>query len=249
MESQGTSQFSGAAIITGGGSGLGAATAQLLASQGVRVGIVDQRESEDGSLADFPFFKADVSDPEQVSSAFDALASELGPIAHLACFAGIPPVRTPTVDIKPADWRRLLAVHVDGTFFCCQSFMRLGPPTPASIVTIGSVAGLVGHPERPAYVTAKGAIAALTRSLAVEWAPLGVRVNCVHPGFVMTPMVAANMASGFMVDDPAAHTAQNRLGEPPEIAEVVSFLLSNRASFVTGQGIVADGGYVVKKLS
>lgn len=240
--------FSGAALVTGGGSGLGAATAALLASQGVPVAIVDVREPVDPAVVGFPFYQADVSDPDAVNAAFAAAAQEVGPLAHLACFAGIPPVRMPTVDIEPEAWPRLLAVHVDGTFFSCQAFMRLGPPASASVVTVGSVAGLVGHPERPAYVAAKGALAALTRSLAVEWAPHGVRVNCVHPGFVMTPMVAANIAAGFMVDDPAAHTPQNRLGEPAEIAEAVVFLLSNRASFITGQGLIADGGYVVKKL-
>jgi NAD(P)-dependent dehydrogenase (short-subunit alcohol dehydrogenase family) len=241
--------YSGAAVITGGASGIGAATAQRLMAQGVAVGLIDLNPPTDPALSNAAFAAADVSDHAQVEAAFAKLRETLGPIAHLACVAGIGPRRTPSADVRPDDWRRMLAVHLDGTFFACQSFMRLGPASGASIVTIGSVAGKAGLPQRAAYVTAKGAMAALTRSLAVEWATSGVRVNCVNPGYVMTPMVRSSYENGLLVDDPAAHTALGRLADPPEIAQVITFLLSSEASFITGEDVVADGGFLIKKLS
>lgn len=240
--------YSGAVVVTGGASGIGAATVLQLRRLGVTVGVIDLERPSQPDLSDVAFATADVSNQADLSTAFQSLQCSLGPIGHLVCAAGVGPRRTPSTELPTDEWRRMLAIHVDGTFFACQAFMRIGPPGEGSIVTIGSVAARAGLPERAAYVTAKGAIAALTRSLAVEWASQAIRVNCVHPGYVLTPMVRQGVESGLLTDDPAVHTAQGRMAEPSEIARVITFLLSTDASFVTGDGVVADGGFLITKL-
>ncbi len=241
------SGFVGAAVVTGGASGIGAATVARLRDMGVRVGIIDLNEPTDPRLDGVPVAKADVTDEAKIAAGLSQLADLLGPIGHLVCGAGIGPTRTPSTELPIESWRRMLAIHLDGTFFACRAFKRLRPSPGASVVTIGSVVARAGMPQRADYVAAKGAIDALSRCLAVEWADADVRVNCVHPGYVMTPMVREAYQEGTITVDPADYAAQGRLGQPSEIASVITFLLSLDASFMTGENIVADGGFLITK--
>ncbi len=229
------------AVVTGAGSGIGAAVAGLLADDGDLdvIGIDRQWTGEPALTARLT---ADVSRPESVRDAFaDLDARGLAPLRYLVCAAGIHH-RVPTLELTHEQWSRMLAVHLDGSFLCCQ---QAAPRMTGrgSVVLFSSVAEFFGWPERIDYAVAKAGISAMARSLAAEWAPRGIRVNAIAPGYVDTPLIATARARGDMPFDPAAQHALGRLADAAEIARPVRFLLSDDASFVTGETLVADGGY------
>ncbi|CAA9519601.1 MAG: 3-oxoacyl-[acyl-carrier protein] reductase [uncultured Thermoleophilia bacterium] len=187
---------------------------------------------------------ADVGDPASLADAFERLdAAALGSVTKLVCAAGIQQ-RAPTLELSREQWDRMLSVHLFGAMEACRlaaARMTEG----GAIVLFSSVAEFFGWPERVAYAVAKAGISALSRSLAVEWAPQSIRVNAIAPGYVETPMIVAARDRGELPDDPARQHALGRMAAPEEIARPVRFLLSDDASFVTGETLVADGGYRV----
>ncbi len=213
-------------VITGGASGIGAATADKCRLEGARVVVLDRNE-------------ADVSDAVQVESFFSRLA---GPIHALVNSAGIA-VRKTVLEQDVGSWDRVMAVNVKGSFLCSKYALPKLQATGGSIVHLSSVVGITGVRNRSAYSTSKGAIVALTRNMALDFAPYNVRVNCVCPGFTRTQLTAALLSDPEKEAKLLALHPLGRLGEASDIANAIAFLISDEASWITGQAIAVDGGF------
>ncbi|MCY1254139.1 Dihydroanticapsin 7-dehydrogenase [compost metagenome] len=238
------------AVVTGAGSGIGRATAQLLAANGATVVLADRDgdavKNVASTLSNGVALQTDVADAGAIERLFLEVERRYDRLDILVNNAGMGTVGT-VVDLEEADWDRLMAVNVRAMFLCAKHAIPLMQRGGAgSIVNIGSYTALSAIPARAAYVTSKGAIASLTRAMALDHASQNVRVNCVAPGTIETPWFAPAFAS---IDDPerlreqlAARCPMNRLGRPEEIAEAVLWLASDRASFATGSVLAVDGG-------
>lgn len=222
-----------AAVVTGGASGIGQATAALLASCGAHVQVVDR----EGPVP------LDVTDRD----ALDALAREVrtrhGGLDVLVNAAGIITGNAPVDELPLDDFRRNFEVNVLGTVSACQAFAGLLAERSGAVVNIASQAALVSLPMQAAYTTAKGGIAALTRSLAIDWASRGVRVNCVCPGFTRTPMTNTFFENAVFTAAATERIPLGRILEPEEIAAAIVFLASPLASALTGVVLPVDGGW------
>ena len=220
--------------MTGGASGIGAACADMLVRDGWDVVRVDLQQGEGVR-------RLDVTD----ESGWAALLDELGPVDGLVCSAGIR-TRSMIVDTDLDEWERHLRVNVTGTWLAIRSFLRAipaGDTSPRAIVTIASVNATIAVPGQAHYVASKGAVAALTRAAALEGAPLGVRANAIAPGPIRTPMAEERLRDPDQVRWLTGRVPLGRVGEPAEIAELAAFLLSDRASYISGEIINADGGW------
>lgn len=241
------------AVVTGGAGGIGAATALVLAREGAAVAVLDLDEA--GARATAERVEAaggrafghgcDVSDPDQVRAAFDRAEAELGLPDVLFNNAGIVGPEATAPDTPLAELDRCLAVNLRAPFVCAAECIRRlrSAGCPGAIVNTASVNAVFAEPGFPAYVATKGGVAALTRALALDHAGEGIRVNCVCPGYVETPMTKPLFEAGAAgVAATAAMHAIGRVAQPEEIAEVVAFLCSDAASFMVGASVMVDGG-------
>lgn len=243
-------------VVTGGSLGIGKATAVLAGRRGFRVAICDISDADGqatleelrASGATAQFHHLDVSRETDVTTAFDAIRREWGPIYGLVNNAGIAGPSGPTHSFSEADWDRVMAVNVKGVFLCTKHAVPdMMAQTSGSIVNLSSVYGLVGAPDVPAYHASKGAVRLMTKTDALLYARSGIRVNSVHPGFIDTPMVQHHAdslgARNAVYEQLARLHPMGRMGRPEEIAEGIAFLLSDASSFMTGSELVLDGGY------
>lgn len=242
-----TARLDGAVVITGGGSGIGEAIADLYVAAGRKVAIIDRDSAALNRFSDDRLtVAADVSDVSQVNEAIAKIVSTLGPISVLVNNAGAVDRMAPTLDQTRQDFDQVMETNLIGAFIVAQAvgteMVKAGQG--GAIVNLSSIAASGGIPQRNAYCGAKAGVTALTRNLACEWARYGIRVNAVAPGYISTPGIRAVEASGERdFSEVRRRIPMGRLGEPDEIAEVFDFLSSPAAAYVTGAIYAVDGGY------
>ena len=242
------------ALISGGTSGIGMATAELLLKQGWCV-VINGRHEKDGQRAALKlrrfsskvrFVAGDVSKVDDCKRIVKQTVDMFGDISALVTAAGYYEEEL-LVDVTEQSFDEMFGINVKGTVFLCQAALPYIRNTKGSIVTVSSDAGLQGNVACSVYGASKGAVVSFTKSLSLEMAPHGVRVNCVCPGDVDTSLVDKQIAQTNQDAEQAKekmgqHYPLGRIGKPHEIGEVIAFLLSSKASFVTGAAWTIDGG-------
>ena len=235
--------------VTGGASGIGRAGALALARDGAHVAIIDLRQPDiDGILAETrgygvraSGYALDIRDGEAIRRAADQFEHELGPVEGLFACAGISGAG-PAESLEEKAFADVVDVNLIGVFLSCREFGgRMIKRCKGAIVVIGSIDGIGGHAGRVHYVSSKHAVSGLTRNLAIEWGRHGVRVNCIAPGLVDTPLLRAGMPASF-IEAVYDSTPLGRMGSAEEMAGVALTLLSDVSSYVTGQVLPIDGG-------
>jgi len=243
-------------LVTGGGSGIGRATSLLLAKQGAKVMIADYvPESAERTVklikdagGNANCIAAEVSMPKQVEAMVAKTVEVYGRLDGAFNNAGIEGKMADTVEYPEETFDRIMAINLKGVWLCMRAeipqMLKTGG---GAIVNTASGAGLVGVPMLSAYNASKHGVVGLTKTAALEYAQKNIRVNCVCPGLINTPMVARMIDSGGMNEqESVAAEPVRRMGRPEEIGEGVVWLLSNAASFVTGHSMSIDGGYVAQ---
>lgn len=252
----GTAQGGAVAVVTGAANGIGLVTARMLRDRGYRVVFADLDESAaaraaaeaDPSGATTLPVRVDVRDTGSVDRMVESAVDRFGRLDVLVNNAGVPAAH-PSESISDGDWAVLIDVNLSGTLRCCRAAHPALAASPApAIVNMGSVAGFTGMPGRAGYGAAKAGVAGLTRVLAVEWAPAGIRVNAVAPGYVRTSGFDRRMGPDA-AERLAAEVPLGRMCRPEEVATTVCFLASPEAGYITGQSIVVDGGMSIRARS
>ena len=237
-------------LVTGAGSGIGAACVRRLFAEGASIVAADvRREEVDKVVSEFQETDriygvgVDVSNRDQVAAFVSGAVQRFGKLYGLVNSAGIRGVGS-VLDVDPETWRRVLSVNLDGTFNVCQAFARAVTEarTPAAIVNLSSAAGIRGVPNRLPYAASKYGVVGITQTMALELAPLGVRVNAVVPGMIRTPLTEVMFKDPENVKRIRAAHPIGREGQPEEVAAAISFLLSDDAGFITGVALPVDGG-------
>jgi len=244
------------ALVTGAGRGIGRGIAEVFADEGADVAINDIDTGGGAeAVADYVRGKGrravtlagDVANRADVEAMFDKAWSALGPIDILVNNAGIETI-VPFLDLTDEQWTRLTDVNLRGCWLCSQVFCRraVAAGRKGSIVNIGSIQAAKVLPGRTHYAPTKLGLEALTRNMSAEVTPLGIRVNCVHPGLIDTPMTAWVMKDAEILPVVLSQISLGRAGQPREIGAVVSFIASDEASYLTGQSVHVDGGWAGK---
>jgi glucose 1-dehydrogenase/3-oxoacyl-[acyl-carrier protein] reductase len=244
------------ALITGAGRGIGRGIAEVFADEGADVAVNYIESAEEAeTVADYVRSKgrramtvhADVSKRAEVEPMIEQVWNTLGPIDILVNNAGIETI-VPFLELTDEQWTRLTDVNLRGNWLCSQVYCRrvVADARRGSIVNIGSIQAAKVLPGRTHYAPAKLALEALTRNMSAEMTPLGIRVNCVHPGLIDTPMTEWVMKSPDILPVVLAQISLGRAGHPREIGTVVSFFASDEASYLTGQSVHVDGGWAGK---
>lgn len=247
------------AVVTGGGSGIGAAIAELFARQGAAIDILDRDEDAAMKTAeriraeggDAASWRCDVSNPQEVRWAFANVEAARGRVDILVNNAGIAHVGT-IEQVTPDDLDRLYAVNVKGVYLCARAAVDLMLRHDGGVIlNMASIASLIGIPERFAYSMTKGAVLTMTRAIAVDYMKRGIRCNCICPARVHTPFVEGYLAKNYpgredeMRQKLAEYQPLGRMGTPEEVAALALYLCSEESSFITGQAYPIDGGSLV----
>jgi 2,5-dichloro-2,5-cyclohexadiene-1,4-diol dehydrogenase 1 len=238
-------------IVTGGGSGMGRSASLLLAERGAKVTVVDLAEPggqetvativSAGGTAQF--VRADITDEDDAAAMVDAAVATYGTLDGAFNNAGIIGAGGLITDFSLADWNKTIAINLTGPFVSMRAELRYMLTHGAgSIVNTASAAGLIAYPNLPAYVASKHGVVGLTKQVAVDMAPKGIRVNAILPGSTMTPLAEESFRDPELKAKAESAQPIGRLGEPDEIAEMAAWLLSDAASFVVGSAFTVDGG-------
>lgn len=241
------------AVITGAASGIGAATALLFASHNTRVVVSDIDENKGNALADkikkqggaAIFVKTNVADPDECRQLVEASVKEYGTIDYCFNNAGISGESNPVADMSIEGWNKMIATNLSSVFYCMKyQIAQMMQQGGGAIVNNSSILGSVGFANSSAYTAAKHGVIGLTQTSAIEYSKFGIRINAVGPGFINTPLLSK---AGMGDDEKSALVSLHpigRLGEAGEVAELVVWLCSDKASFVTGSYYPVDGGYL-----
>ena len=240
------------ALVTGGGAGIGRATAQALAQAGAHVAVTDidlaAAEAVLAEIGQGEAHRLDVVDEAAIGAVVEEVARRHGRIDILVNNAGLG-ARLPTLELPTERWRQVMAVNLEGSFFCARAVGRhMLAARRGAIVNLASIMGLVGGTHYPnlAYHSAKGALVNFTRALACEWAPQGVRVNAVAPTFARTRLTEPLLADAEMAQTLLRETPMGRFVEPEEVAAAILFLASDAAAMITGVTLPVDGGWTAR---
>jgi 3(or 17)beta-hydroxysteroid dehydrogenase len=245
-------------LVTGAGLGLGRATSLLMASEGAKIAVTDidealaHRTAEEIEKAggEALFHRHDVSNPDDWPLVMAAIEQRFGRLDVLVNNAGIAIAKT-IEDTTLAEWRRTMAVNLDGVFFGCQEGIRLMKKSGGgSIINLSSIDGVIGEADLAAYCASKGGVRTLTKAVAVHCAEqrYGIRCNSIHPGYIWTPQTENYLRDLGRLEEERAKALSRHpigfLGEPNDIAYMVLYLASDESKFVTGSEMVVDGGYL-----
>ncbi len=239
-------------LVTGGASGIGAATAERFLDEGAKVVVLDRDQlgcerikKQLPQLAGV--IRADVSDPKEVARAFDELDELLDSVDVLINNAGIS-IRHDFLEIEPEEWRQVMDVNLNGVFYVAQqAARRMKAAAGGVIINMGSTNAIMGYPFYADYNASKAGVLELTRSMALELAP-NVRVVAVCPGYIMTPMQEAEYTPE-MIEEVNSKIPLGRHGRPEEVAALFAFLASDDAAYITGQTYIIDGGEIAGGLA
>jgi NAD(P)-dependent dehydrogenase (short-subunit alcohol dehydrogenase family) len=239
------------ALITGAGSGIGEAIAYAMAKAGARIVAVDimgeaamrTAMAIGGTAASYA---CDVSDRAQCDALATTVRRDIGPISILVNNAGIIRRGDVTDPNARADWDATLAINLDGPYNMVTAFLDQLRKTKAAIINIGSIQSFVALPNSAAYTTSKGGVRLLTKALAIELSPLGIRVNAIGPGFVATPLNAQARENPDYMANFTGRIPMGRIGSPEDIAGPAVFLASDMARYITGVTLPVDGGYLAR---
>lgn len=241
------------AVVTGGGRGLGRSIAAALAAHGAHVVLAGRNEetleqaklefADQGWLASYR--QANIADEISVNRLCSWVEATLGHVDILVNNAGINPYYEAPEEVSLAHWQEVIATNLTGVFLCCRAFgaIMLGAGR-GSIINISSIAGQVGLPKTTPYCAAKGGVEQMSRSMALDWARRGVRVNCIAPGYFETELTREVREHTVLSQRLLARTPMGRFGKPDEIAGAAVFLASDASSYVTGETLLVDGGWV-----